>query len=192
LGRGARPRAAHAARSLFNPHPPPPLTAPPRPARPQTIAFLCHLRSKGIYGPYLILGPLSTLPNWVAEFARWAPDFPCLLYHGSKAERAEMQRSRLSGTVGKAFPAVVTSYEIAIADIKFLAKFTAWKYVVVDEGHRLKNMNCRLIRELRTLRADNKLLLTGTPLQASSEARLSSAACLALARVSLAAAAAER
>lgn len=39
------------------------------------------------------------------------------------------------------------------------------RYVVVDEGHRLKNWNCRLLRELRTLRTDNKLLLTGTPLQ---------------------------
>ena len=40
-----------------------------------------------------------------------------------------------------------------------------WKYIVVDEGHRLKNMNCRLLRELRTIPTANKLLLTGTPLQ---------------------------
>ena len=31
----------------------------------QTIGFLSHLRSKGIYGPYLVVAPLSTLPNWV-------------------------------------------------------------------------------------------------------------------------------
>ena len=36
------------------------------------------------------------------------------------------------------------------------------------QGHRLKNMNCKLIRELRTLHAENKLLLTGTPLQVSA------------------------
>lgn len=40
-----------------------------------------------------------------------------------------------------------------------------WKYIVVDEGHRLKNTNCRLIKELRLYTSANRLLLTGTPLQ---------------------------
>ena len=40
-----------------------------------------------------------------------------------------------------------------------------WKYVVVDEGHRLKNFKCKLVRELKHLCAGNKLLLTETPLQ---------------------------
>lgn len=35
----------------------------------------------------------------------------------------------------------------------------------MDEGHRIKNLNCRLVRELKLLSTDNKLLLTGTPLQ---------------------------
>lgn len=35
----------------------------------------------------MVLGPLSTLTNWVSEFERWAPGFPCVLYHGSKQER---------------------------------------------------------------------------------------------------------
>ena len=130
----------------------------------QTIAFLCHIRSKGIIGPFMVLGPLSTLSNWVSEFQRWAPDFPVILYHGSKNERAELRNSTLSKHVDDTFPVIVTSYEIAIADIKFLQKLH-WKYVVVDEGHRLKNMNCKLIRQLKTLSTDNKLLLTGTPLQ---------------------------
>ena len=40
-----------------------------------------------------------------------------------------------------------------------------WRYIVVDEGHRLKNMHCRLIRELKLYHTANRLLLTGTPLQ---------------------------
>ncbi len=55
---------------------------------------------------------------------------------------------------------VVTSYEIVIADSKLLQRYK-WKYVVVDEGHRLKNFNCKLLRELRQIPVDNKLLLTG-------------------------------
>ena len=57
---------------------------------------------------------------------------------------------------------VVTSYEIVIADVKHLQKFT-WKHLIVDEGHRLKNSNCKLLRELRTIPTANKMLLTGAP-----------------------------
>ena len=53
----------------------------------QTIGFLSHLRNKGILGPYLILGPLSTLSNWINEFNRFCPEFPAVLYHGPKDAR---------------------------------------------------------------------------------------------------------
>lgn len=58
------------------------------------------------------------------------------------------------------FPVIITSYEIVIADVKFLQKYQ-FKYVVVDEGHRLKNFDCRLIRELKQIPAANRLLLSG-------------------------------
>ena len=40
---------------------------------PQTIALLCHLIEMGISGPFLVVAPLSTLPNWILEFERFAP-----------------------------------------------------------------------------------------------------------------------
>jgi ATP-dependent DNA helicase len=136
----------------------------------QTIGFLSHLRSKSVLGPYLIIGPLSTLPNWVAEFQRWCPSFPVCLYHGNRQERAAMRAERFrpssGSTVDDQFPAIVTSYEIVMADRKFLARYT-FKYIVVDEGHRLKNFDCKLLRELKTIPSANKLLLSGTPLQNS-------------------------
>ena len=134
----------------------------------QTIGFLSHLRGKNIWGPYLILGPLSTLPNWVNEFNRFCPSFPVVLYHGSKQERADIRAKRLPTATpcNDQFPVIVTSFEIVMADRKFLQKYN-FKYLVVDEGHRLKNFDCKLIRELKQIPAANKLLLTGTPLQNS-------------------------
>jgi len=44
----------------------------------------------------------------------------------------------------------------------------SWKYVIVDEGHRLKNWNCKLLRELRTLQTGNKLILSGESLVPSA------------------------
>lgn len=59
---------------------------------------------------------------------------------------------------------IITTYEIAIKDAKYLSQIH-WKYLIVDEGHRLKNMDCVLVRELEKYPSDNRLLLTGTPLQ---------------------------
>ncbi|KAJ3283211.1 hypothetical protein HK104_010510 [Borealophlyctis nickersoniae] len=128
----------------------------------QCIAFLAHLYEMGTRGPFLIVAPLSTLANWVSEVERFTPDIPVLLYHGSKPEREHLRNHRMK--VGRDFPIVVTSYEICMNDRNYLQNY-AWKFIIVDEGHRLKNLNCRLVRELKSYPSANRLLLTGTPLQ---------------------------
>ncbi|KAF9561740.1 hypothetical protein EC968_005617 [Mortierella alpina] len=129
----------------------------------QTISFLAYLREKGIWGPFLVVAPLSTLANWVMEFERFVPGIPVELYHGTPDER-EHKRNHKFKKQDFTFPIVVTSYEIVIRDRKFLSRYN-WKYIIVDEGHRLKNMDCKLIRELKSYHSANRLLLTGTPLQ---------------------------
>jgi ATP-dependent DNA helicase len=132
----------------------------------QAISMIAFFKEKSISGPFLVAAPLSTVNNWVDEFARWTPDIHTLLYHGSKDERAQIRQDHLKMEDQKAvnFPVVVTSYEICMNDRKFLANYQ-WRYIIVDEGHRLKNMNCRLIKELLSYHSANRLLITGTPLQ---------------------------
>lgn len=139
----------------------------------QTIALFCHLVEMGVSGPFLIVAPLSTVANWVKEFNKFAPLMPVVLYHGSAKEREALRRTKLKqvhkikdvfNDARSARNVFVTSYEIGINDRIHFRKVT-WRYVVVDEGHRLKNTNCRLIKELRMYPSSNKLLLTGTPLQ---------------------------
>ncbi|KAJ3380231.1 hypothetical protein HDU84_006066 [Entophlyctis sp. JEL0112] len=129
----------------------------------QTIAFLAHLVEMNVWGPFLIVAPLSTLGNWVSEINRFTPSLKVVLYHGSAPERATIRKSQMS-VMNKSFPIVVTSFEMVMNDRRYLQKIK-WKYIIVDEGHRLKNMNCRLIRELKTYPSANRLILSGTPLQ---------------------------
>jgi len=129
----------------------------------QTISFLAFLREKGVWGPFLVVGPVSVLSSWVDEIGRWAPDMPRILYHGTPPERAEIRRTKM-GKLGPEFPIVCTNYEMVMNDKKFLSKY-GWKFIIIDEGHRLKNMNCKLVRELKSYDSANRLLLTGTPLQ---------------------------
>ncbi|KAJ1732022.1 putative ATPase [Coemansia biformis] len=131
----------------------------------QTIAFLCFLRERQVWGPFLVLCPLSTLSNWASEFYRFAPETPVLLYHGTPDERRDLRQKHLR-RITPDFPIVLTTYEISMRDRQALQRI-AWKFIIVDEGHRIKNMNCRLVRELKTYQSTNRLLLTGTPLQNS-------------------------
>ncbi|GBG28394.1 ATP-dependent DNA helicase DDM1 [Hondaea fermentalgiana] len=142
----------------------------------QTVAMIAHLRDMGAYGPYLIVVPLSTIHNWVNEIKKWAPKMPVLLYHGTKEERADMRSRFLKPARSnkrdlKKFPVTVTTYDIVCRDRSGL-QHCDWKHIIVDEGHRLKNHKCKLIRELNQLCGGsvlrggaNKILLTGTPLQ---------------------------
>jgi ATP-dependent DNA helicase len=66
------------------------------------------------------------------------------------------------------FPIVVTSFEICMIDRKFLEKYQ-WQYIILDEGHRIKNRNCKLVRELKQIPSVSRLLLTGTPIQNTLE-----------------------
>jgi len=138
----------------------------------QSVALLAHLKEHNVAGPFMVVGPLSTLHNWKNEFSKWTPGMDAVIYHGPEKERAEMrgQFLRGKGDSEKKFPVLITSYEIVIRDAKHL-KRCGWKFVIIDEGHRLKNLNCRLIRELKSIcdvnpsQPCNRLLLTGTPLQ---------------------------
>lgn len=132
----------------------------------QAISMIAFFKENNISGPFLIAAPLSTVRNWVEEFKFWTPTINTILYHGSRDERDAMRRKnmKMQDQSKFEFPVVVTSYEICMNDRKFLANYQ-WRYIIVDEGHRLKNMNCKLIKELMTYNSANRLLITGTPLQ---------------------------
>ena len=54
----------------------------------QTIAFLAALMSMhGVYGPFLLLVPLSTLPTWLREFRQWTPQINVIEYIGDITSR---------------------------------------------------------------------------------------------------------
>lgn len=60
----------------------------------QTISLFAHLMEhKKNYGPFLIVVPLTTLPNWISEFERWAPTIKRIVYRGNQNVRTELFRS---------------------------------------------------------------------------------------------------
>lgn len=56
----------------------------------QSITFLYEMFMKGIEGPFLVIAPLSTIPNWEREFRTWT-ELNAVVYHGSQASRKTIQ-----------------------------------------------------------------------------------------------------
>ena len=102
-----------------------------------------------------------------ASTARSTPEG--LLKHDWKlAEPRQLEGASGGGGGGRKyrykFQVVLTTYEMVVAHPEPLRQ-VKWQYVIVDEGHRLKNRQSRALDELRLLRARRRLVLTGTPLQ---------------------------
>ena len=131
----------------------------------QTISLLAHLiESKNDKGPFLVLVPLSTLTNWANEFARWAPAIRVVQLKGSQYERKEIVKRFVARGD---FNVLLTTYEFAMRDKQRLGS-THWRYIIVDEGHRLKNANSKFAKILsQDYKSRYRLLITGTPLQNS-------------------------
>merc|ERR1719198_1286508 len=62
------------------------------------------------------------------------------------------------------FDVCVTSYEMVIREQGAFRKF-AWRYLIVDEAHRMKNEESKLSQILRSFTSHSRLLITGTPMQ---------------------------
>jgi len=136
----------------------------------QTLALLVHLKEESPASPqlpHLILCPLSVLSSWANEIKRWT-NLSSVIFHGSRTRR-KSTRDNLIGlgvkTPGEGTPdLVVASYEAYHAEEGWF-KHRVWGYVILDEGHRIKNHDTLLSHSLQTLRPIHRLILTGTPVQ---------------------------
>ncbi|XP_072541048.1 chromodomain-helicase-DNA-binding protein 6 isoform X2 [Salminus brasiliensis] len=141
----------------------------------QSITFLYEMFLMGLRGPFLIIAPLSTITNWEREFRTWT-EINVIVYHGSQISRQmilqyEMYHKDEQGNIVPGqfkFHGVITTFEMIMADCPELKKIN-WRCVVIDEAHRLKNRNCKLLEGLKLMNLEHKVLLTGTPLQNSVE-----------------------
>jgi SWI/SNF-related matrix-associated actin-dependent regulator of chromatin subfamily A member 2/4 len=130
----------------------------------QTIALLAYLKEvKKVEGPFLVVAPLSTISNWANEFSKWCPALKTVIYKGSPVARKAIHSKMTSS----GFNACLTTFDFILKDKAQLSRFK-WRYIIVDEGHRMKNHNSKLTQALQKhYQSTHRLVLTGTPLQNS-------------------------
>ncbi|KAH1217729.1 ISWI chromatin-remodeling complex ATPase CHR11 [Glycine max] len=128
----------------------------------QTISLLGYLHEfRGIKGPHMVVAPKSTLGNWMNEIRRFCPILRAIKFLGNPDERRHIRDELL--VAGK-FDVCVTSFEMAIKEKSALRRFS-WRYIIIDEAHRIKNENSLLSKTMRLYSTNYRLLITGTPLQ---------------------------
>ncbi|KAE8413200.1 SNF2 family N-terminal domain-containing protein [Aspergillus pseudocaelatus] len=121
-------------------------------------------------GPFLIVCPFSVIDTWLSEISKWTPELTSIRFHGLPSKK-EAVRKILTPTRAKncrsstyAVDIVITSYETLTSDIRWFRKLV-WNYVVLDEGHRIKNDHSQRAQAIQRVKAEYKLVLTGTPVQ---------------------------
>ncbi|KAJ4459900.1 putative SWI/SNF chromatin-remodeling complex subunit snf22 [Paratrimastix pyriformis] len=128
----------------------------------QVLGFLGHLKFElGHRSPSIIVCPLSVLGGWILEAQRWCPALRVVVFHGPKEERDAL-KPRLNKA--DSFDLLVTTYEQVVAEQNWFARFR-WGTVVLDECQRIKNEHSLIGMAVRHLRSQQRMLLTGTPLQ---------------------------
>ena len=130
----------------------------------QTITFLSYLKiNLSVQGPSLVVVPLSVLTSWMQEFKRWSPTLKVLQLHASDIHERERMRQKLL-TTPLNIDVVVTTYEMMVStNMKFtLGSQIFWRYVVLDEGHKVKNELSNISMQMSKVRSEGRIILTGT------------------------------
>ncbi|MDC7224780.1 MAG: DEAD/DEAH box helicase [Spirochaetales bacterium] len=122
----------------------------------QTLAFLQGLKERGDLGTSLLITPVVTLPNWEGELQKFAPEIRYLRHSGrNRADHSDYFKD---------LDLVIVSYQTIRYDIElFLDR--EYDYVILDEGHYIKNASSQTFKAIVQLKSRHRLSLTGTPIE---------------------------
>jgi non-specific serine/threonine protein kinase len=113
------------------------------------------------FRPSLLVVPASLMANWAAESARFSPALRILIAHPSECSAAEL-RALDAGRLSS-IDLVITTYGTllrapTLADLQ-------WRLAVLDEAQAIKNPGAKQTRQVKKLKAQSRIALTGTPVE---------------------------
>ena len=124
----------------------------------KTLQTITLLLSRASQGAQLVVVPTSLILNWQSEIERFAPSLSVTILNRAGSDREKMLND------AKAFDVVITTYGLLVTEEERLTS-RLWTTVVLDEAHAIKNKETKMSKAAMELKADFRVLLTGTPLQ---------------------------
>ncbi|XP_071985400.1 DNA excision repair protein ERCC-6 isoform X2 [Engystomops pustulosus] len=139
----------------------------------QIIAFLAGLSSSRMrtrgsdyryegLGPSIIVCPATVMHQWVKEFHTWWPKLRVAILHDTGSFVGK--KVRLIGEIGSSRGILITSYSNVRLMQEELIKYH-WHYVILDEGHKIRNPNAGVTLACKQFRTPHRIILSGSPMQ---------------------------
>lgn len=139
----------------------------------QIIAFLAGLsyskiRTRGSnyryqgLGPTVIVCPATVMHQWVKEFHTWWPPFRVAILHetGSYTNK----KVKLIREIASCHGILITSYSYIRLMQDNIHSYD-WHYVILDEGHKIRNPNAAVTLACKQFRTPHRIILSGSPMQ---------------------------
>ncbi|XP_075010727.1 DNA excision repair protein ERCC-6 isoform X3 [Calonectris borealis] len=139
----------------------------------QIIAFLAGLsyskiRTRGSnyryqgLGPTVIVCPATVMHQWVKEFHTWWPPFRVAILHetGSYTDK----KVKLIHEIASCHGILITSYSYIRLMQDNIHSYD-WHYVILDEGHKIRNPNAAVTLACKQFRTPHRIILSGSPMQ---------------------------
>ena len=119
----------------------------------QVISLILKLKEdEKLKKPVLVICPTTLMGNWMKELQMFAPSLDAVVYHGTE-RKLEVNHD-----------VILTTYAIMRIDVEELKKHQ-WGMVIVDEAQNIKNPDTAQTLAIKTLKADVKVAMTGTPVE---------------------------
>jgi hypothetical protein len=127
----------------------------------QLLAFLSLIKSRGGFPASLLVVPASLVSNWVEEIHRFFPTLNYFVAHPGMRQDNEVQaedKERLDR-----LDLVITTYAMS-SKYEWMGAYT-WAYIILDEAQAIKNPGTAQTINIKKLKAQNRIILTGTPIE---------------------------
>ncbi len=127
----------------------------------QVLGFLCALKSSKIKKSNLLVIPATLIYNWVNEIEKFAPSLKYFVAH-PHAHPGKNIRERNKKALDEV-DLVITTYALA-QKYEWLMSYS-WNYVILDEAQAIKNPGTKQTRAVKKFKAQNRIIMTGTPVE---------------------------
>ena len=127
----------------------------------RSLLLVLKRESAGPQLPSLLVAPASLLANWAAEAERFTPGLRLLIAHPSAMPAADfraLDAARLDG-----IDLVITSYGSLLRQP--ILHGMDWRLAVIDEAQAIKNPVAKQTRQVKKIKAQSRIALTGTPVE---------------------------
>jgi DNA excision repair protein ERCC-6 len=132
----------------------------------QITAFLAGLHHSGLFRPSLIVCPATMLRQWLRELREWYPPFRVAILHESaRSKNSSYSRAQVVARIATARSGILlTTYDQMRICKGDLGKVN-WGYVVLDEGHKIRNPDAEVTLAAKQMRTSHRLIMSGSPIQ---------------------------